>query len=208
MKPTIQEEIKNQENRSVFLVLTGPSGAGKDTVLPLLQKSLPNVARIVTTTSRPMRPGESEGAPYHFVTRDEFEKRIADHRFFEWVEFRGNLYGTQKDEIESALKSNADVILKIETKGVKNIKEKVRKMTDRAIFVFITTTDIKTLEERVKKTDNGDDKNRWNESLVAWEMEQYDDCDYLVDNENGELDKTVEKIKGIIETKRLQVINN
>jgi guanylate kinase len=206
MKRTIQEELDDQGKRSVFLVLTGPSGAGKDTVLPLLQEKLSNVARIITTTSRPPRPGESEGNPYHFVSRDEFEKRIADHRFFEWVEFRGNLYGTQKDEIEKGLNSGADVVLKIETKGVKNIKEKVRQMTNRSVFVFISTRDIKTLEERVKKSDNGDDVNRWNEPLVAWEMEQFDDFDYLVDNENGELDKTVDKIRGIIETKRLEII--
>lgn len=207
MKHSIQEEISEQRNRSVFLILTGPSGAGKDTVLPRLQKELSNVARIVTTTSRPMRPGEEEGNPYHFVTRDEFEKRIANHEFFEWVEFRGNLYGTQKDEIEKALQSNSDVILKIETKGVKNIKDKVREMTKRSVFVFITTNDIKTLEERVKKSDNGDDKNRWNEALVTWEMEQYDDCDYLLPNENGDLDETVRKIKGIVETKRLEIIH-
>ncbi len=206
MKRTIQEEILDQEKRSVFLVLTGPSGAGKDTVLPLVQKALPNVARIVTTTTRPKRAGESEGNPYHFVDRAEFEKRIADHAFFEWVEFRGNLYGTQRDEIEKAINSGADVILKIETKGVKNIKEKVRQMTNRSLFVFITTKDIATLEERVKKSDNGDDLHRWNAPLVAWEMEQYDDCDYLVDNENGQLEATVEKIKGLIESKRLEVI--
>ncbi|HVZ12137.1 MAG TPA: hypothetical protein VG965_03845 [Patescibacteria group bacterium] len=206
MKITIGEELASQKTRSVFLVLTGPSGSGKDTVFARLQAELPNVARIVTTTSRNPRPHEEEGNPYYFVDRGEFERRIADHKFFEWVEFRSNLYGTEKKVLEDALASGKDIILHIETKGVKNIKDKVKQMTDRSVFVFLTTTEVKTLEDRVKNDNNGKDKDRWNEPLVHWEMEQYDDCDYLVVNDNGDLDQTIDRIKGIMETKRQEII--
>ena len=87
----ILEEVAKQKNRGVLLVLTGPSGAGKDTVLSKLQERSPQMIKIVTTTSRAMREKESEGHPYHFVSRDQFEELIAEGAFFEWVEFRGEL---------------------------------------------------------------------------------------------------------------------
>lgn len=201
MKKSIQEEIQDQNKRGVFLVLTGPTGSGKDIVIEKLQEKLPNSIKITTITTRRMRDGESEAKPYHFISKEEFEAKIANHEFFEWVEFRGHLYGTPKSQIEIAINQDFDAILKIESKGVKNIKEKIKKMTDRSVFVFLATPHVNTLEERVKE-----DRERWNRDIAVWEIEQYEICDYLVLNEDGKLHETIEKIKGIIETKRAEII--
>src|SRR3990167_5184728 len=99
MKPTLSDEIQQQKARGVLLVLTGPSGAGKDSVMAKLHQKYPQINRVITTTTRTMRPNESEGNPYQFITRDEFEQRRLNNLFFEWVEFRGELYGTEKKSL-------------------------------------------------------------------------------------------------------------
>ncbi len=203
MQPSIEQEIHNQKKRGVLLVLTGPTGAGKDAVLEKLQSKNPSLVRIVTTTSREKRPGESEGKPYHFINRDQFEKKIANGDFFEWVEFRGNLYGTEKKELHEALQNGHDVAWKIEAKGVKNIKQKVKETIPRSVFVYLSANSMQVLEKRVRKAEAEPDK-RWNPSLVSWEMEQFTDSEYLVINEENELEKTVEKVHAIMEAKRLE----
>lgn len=203
----ILDEVSQQKKRGVLLVLTGPSGSGKDAVLTKLQELLPQTIKIITTTSRAMRGKESEGHPYHFVSRERFEELIAEGAFFEWVEFRGEYYGTQKKTLTDALENGNDVIWKIEAKGVKNIKDKIKQMVPRVVFVFLTTDSIEMMRKRVE-VDEGEEgaKTRFNEALVVWEMKQYEDCDYLVVNNDHGLDTTVSKIQAILEAKRLQVL--
>lgn len=204
MTRPITQEIARQQKEGVLLVLTGPTGAGKDTLFAALQKKHP-LKRIITTTSRDMRPNESEGDPYYFTTRETFEQMIADGAFFEWVEFRGHLYGTQRKTLQDALKSGRDVIWHIDAKGVKNIKEKVKEMTKRSVFVFLTAPSIDVLESRVHK-DEGVVMHRWNQALVSWELDQYDDCDYLVVNEDEKLVETVFSVEAIMEAKRREIL--
>jgi len=205
MKHLLEEEIQQQKSRGVLLVLTGPTGAGKDTVLAKLQSKKPNMKRVVTTSSRALRPNESEGNPYHFISRDEFERKIENDEFFEWVEFRNELYGTEKQRFSNILDSGDDAIWKIEMKGIKNIKEKIKREYPRSVFIFLAGPDIQTLESRVLKDPGGKHK-RWDESLIRWETEQYADCDYLVVNEEEKVDETVKKVESIIEAKRMQII--
>lgn len=208
MKNNIFEEIKSQEKRGVLLILTGPTGAGKDTLFASLLKKKKDVIKITTTTSRKLRASESEGNSYFFKTREEFEKMIANDEFFEWVEFRSELYGTQRKTIKEALDSGKDIIWHIDAKGIKNIKQKVKLEYKRSVFIFLTALNVKILENRVHKDEGNNLIHRWNESLVIWEMEQYDDCDYLVINEEGKLQETVLKVEAIIEAKRQEIILN
>ncbi|MEK7092190.1 MAG: hypothetical protein AAB907_01040, partial [Patescibacteria group bacterium] len=145
------------------------------------------------------------GNPYYFLSREDFERKIVEDAFFEWVEFRGELYGTQKKTLMDALEKGVDVIWRIEAKGVKNIKQKVKQMVDRSVFVFLTAP-VEILKNRVMK-DEGDQKftTRWNESLVLWEREQYDDCDYLVFNQQDNLKEAVKQVLSIIEAKRIEI---
>lgn len=202
----IEAEIQEQGARGVLMVITGPSGSGKDTLIALLKKKHPQLEWIVSTTSRKMREGEEEGKPYHFVTREQFERLIAEGEFFEWVEFRGELYGTQKQTLLNAINSGKDVVWKIETKGVKNIKSKIKQMVPRSAFVFLMGDSLEAMKERVRKAE-GDEgaKVRWNESLVLWEMKQYEDCDYLVLNKDENVEESLEKLFAILHAKRFEI---
>jgi guanylate kinase len=207
MKQLLFKEVEEQKNRGVLLVLTGATGVGKDTVLNSLQFKKPSIIKIVTTTSRTIRKNESEGNPYYFLSHEEFKKRVEDGAFFEWTEFRGDLYGTRKETLEKALSAGTDVVWRIDVRGVINIKEKIKQLTDRAVFVFLTAS-FDVLIERVKEEEGEEGfLRRWNEALVRWEMENYGVCDYLVANENGKLEQTTSEIIAIIQAKRLEILN-
>jgi guanylate kinase len=204
---SIFHEVEEQKKRGVLLVLTGPSGSGKDTVLAKLQEQDPSLIKIITTTSRSPREGEAEGSPYYFVSRERFEQLIAEEAFFEWVEFRSELYGTQKKTLQEALSTGNDVIWRIEAKGVKNIKEKIKQMVPRSVFVFLIAENIEDMHTRVVKAEGVQGaQKRWNEPLVIWEARQFKDCDYLVVNADGKLDETVSSIRSIIQAKRRETL--
>jgi len=204
----IDTEILDQSHRSVLLVLTGPTAAGKDTLISELVQHDPSIVKITTTTSRAKRDGESEGHPYHFKTREEFERLIAEGAFFEWVEFRGELYGTQKKTLMDALAQGVTVIWKIETKGVKNVQDKIRSMVPRVAFVYLTGESIEEMKQRVMESEGeAGAKIRWNESLVIWELKQFTDSDYLVINKHGKLSEAVSDIEALLRAKRLQIIH-
>lgn len=204
----IESEILEQTSRSLLLILTGPTAAGKDSLIGRLAQHDQSIVKITTTTSRTMRPGESEGHPYHFISRSEFERLIAEEAFFEWVEFRGELYGTQEKTLVDALSQGVTVIWKIETKGVKNIQEKIRQMVPRVLFVYLTGESIDEMKKRVMNIEGEEGaKIRWNESLVIWELKQYTDCDYLVVNRHDQLDQAVADIESLLRAKRLQILH-
>jgi len=205
MKPTLSDEIQQQKTRPVFLVMTGPIGAGKDTLFSELQKRNPQICRIITTTSREMREGESQGNPLYFISKQEFEEKIAQGGFFEWVEFRDALKGTQKKTVDDALAKGQDIIWHIEARGIKNVKQKIKTLPIRSVFVYLTALSIDILKSRVFKTHPEDAQIRWNENLVKWSQEQYDDCEYVVVNEEGRLDETVKKVESIVEAKRMEI---
>jgi guanylate kinase len=200
------EEIAQQKKRGVLLVLSGPSGVGKDTVMIKLLEMYPNMQKLVTTNSRPKRDDEKDGFDYHFVTREEFEKLIADEAFFEWVEYRGHYRGGQKKHVQEALSSGHDVIWRIDVRGVKNIREKVKEVFPHSAFVMLAVTDLSTLrkrmEERASETVEG---LSWSMDMAEWEQRQWHDFDYVVANEDGKLEDTVNGIGEIVEATRMQV---
>lgn len=202
-KKPLAAEIAEQQHRGVLLVLTGPTGAGKDEMLSQIQKRDPTSIRIKTTTTRAMRENEYQEQPYFFISREEFEKKIARKDFFEWMEFRGEYYGTQKQTLSEAMEQGVNVIWRIDTKGVKNSKEKILAMTERAAFIFLISP-LAVLKERVLRDEREDFAKRWREDVVLWEMEQYDDCDYVVVNTEGQIEKAVDSILSIMQAKRLE----
>lgn len=209
----ISEEIVNQKKRSVLIVLSGPTAAGKDSLMKELLQKRANLIRMVTTNSRPMRPGEKEGVDYYFVNRNEFEKLISEDAFVEWVEYLGHYKGGQKKHLEQALASGKDVIWRIDVRGVKNIKTKVQEMiadpespVKAVVFIFLSPPDLETLSRRMhaRGTEN---QEVWNQglNLAKWELEQYDDYDYLVINEDDKLPEAVNATENIIEAVRRHI---
>jgi guanylate kinase len=127
-------------------VISGPSGAGKGTVIALVKGRLGHVATSVSATTRGPRPGEQDGREYHFVNRKSFERGVATGEFLEWVEYSGNLYGTLRAEVQSKLAAGDDVILEIELVGARA----VRAALADTIAVFIAPPSMAALSQRLR----------------------------------------------------------
>lgn len=129
-----------------LVILSGPSGVGKDTVIAAWAKADPRVRRVTACTTRAPREGEQDGVDYHFLTRDEFLARAAKGRFLEYKEVHGNLYATPLDDMEALLSQNLIAILKIDVQGG---LEAMTKRPD-AISIFLMPPSIEELEKRIR----------------------------------------------------------
>jgi guanylate kinase len=127
-----------------LIVISGPSGVGKDTLIKRLLELDPNLTYSVSGTTRQPRPGEKPGENYTFLTRDEFEKLVDKGAFLEHANYNGNLYGTFHQRVVSARDSGRDVVLKIDVQGA----EQVRLLIPDAIFIFVVAPSEQELERR------------------------------------------------------------
>lgn len=180
--------------RNIFII-SGPSGAGEDSIIKGLEQYFP-IENVVTTTTRNMRPGESNGDPYWFVSKGEFEKRIDNNEFTEWAkQYNGNLYGVTKKEIARVKNLDKIGIWKIDYKGVVTAKKLYPDMP--AIFITVPSLDI--LEERIRNRDYASEKyiKERMEYTKEW-LRHKDIYDYTVINENGKLDKAIKETAEII----------
>lgn len=203
---SIDNELSKQEKRNLLIVLSGPTCCGKDTVMRELLKRRKNMVRLVTTNSRAKRADEKEGVDYYFISKDEFGDLIAKDAFFEWVEYRGDYRGTQKKHVKEALAAGRDVIWRIDVRGVKNIRRKVKKEIPNSVFIFLAIT-LDVLKQRMKERATEDDKKwgKWSADRAVWELKQYRDFDYVVHNKEGRLKETVLMAEKIIEAERKRV---
>ena len=133
-------------NKGTLFVITGPSGAGKGTVLKQVIRSLDNVYFSVSATTRAPREGEQDGVHYHFLTRERFEQLIENDRFLEYARYAENYYGTPLDPVEEHLAQGHDVILEIELQGALQVKKRLPK----AVLVFIAPPSFEELESRLR----------------------------------------------------------
>lgn len=199
------EEIKEQINKPILLIISGPTCSGKDTVMRELLKRNKNMQRLVTTNSRAKRPEETEGVDYHFVSRQEFERLIGEDAFYEWVEYRGEYRGGQKKHVLEALKSGKDVIWRIDVRGVKNIYYKVKKEIPNSAFIFLAES-MPILEKRIIKRHTEDKKwQEWSMHMAVWEIKQYKDFDYVVINKEDKLGETVDQVEKILSAERIRI---
>jgi guanylate kinase len=127
-------------------VISGPSGAGKGTVIALVRQRLDHVVTSVSATTRAPRPGEVDGRDYHFLSPQAFRDAVAAGDFLEWVEYSGNLYGTLRSEVEGKVAAGDDVILEIELIGARA----VRTTMPAAVSVFIAPPSMAELAERLR----------------------------------------------------------
>jgi guanylate kinase len=128
-----------------LFIITSPSGGGKGTLIREVLRSVPKVGYSVSFTTRRRRAGEEHGKHYYFVSREEFEKKVAEGDFLEWANVHGNLYGTSKAQVESELNLGRDIILEIDVQGA----EIVKKLVPEAIGVFILPPSFEVLRERL-----------------------------------------------------------
>ena len=181
-------------------IISGPSGAGEDSVIDGLSKLFP-IERVITTTTRDMRPGESDSNPYHFISKTEFMSGIEMGGFVEYAEqYNGNFYGVTRDEIERVNRSGKIGIWKIEYKGVISVK----KQFPGIIAILLMAENLEVLESRIKNRDNlgGDYVKDRMDYTREW-LKHEDIYDFKVINRQGQLDVAVNEIAEII-TKHLQ----
>lgn len=178
----------------MLIIISGPSGAGEDSIIEGLVKRFP-VERVITTTTRKMRSSESQGHPYYFISKEEFEDKIKDGAFFEYAKhYNDNYYGVSSNEIERVKRSDKVGIWKIDYKGTISAKEK---MPD--IVAILITAPLEVLDRRIRKRDGVTDeyiKERM-DYTKKW-MNHQDIYDYKVENEEGKLVKTIDEVEGII----------
>ncbi|MCH5349168.1 MAG: guanylate kinase [Oscillospiraceae bacterium] len=189
-------------SRGMLIVVSGPSGCGKGTILAEVLKDDKFFYSISATTRAP-RPGEVDGVNYFFLTKDKFESLIKEDGMLEYAPYCENYYGTLRKPVEDMLEKGKHVILEIEVQGAMKIKDKC----PEAIFLFILPPSLKELRRRLnKRGTEAEDviEKRLNEA--AGEISQAYKYDYAVIN--GDLDAAVEDIKAIIRAEELRVKNS
>ncbi|MFA6272407.1 MAG: guanylate kinase [Patescibacteria group bacterium] len=181
--------------RDKLFIISGPSGAGEDSVIEGLRNHF-DIERVITTTTREKRKGESEGNPYYFVSKKDFKSKIKKGEFIEYAEeYNGNFYGTPKKELERVKQSNKIGIWKIEYKGVQIVKKKLPNVKS----IYIAPPDLKTLENRIKKRSKVDDVYIAERMKYTKQWLKYEKIyDFKVVNQEGKLDQTIIDVKNII----------
>jgi guanylate kinase len=183
-----------------LLVISGPSGVGKGTLVERLLTARPECILSVSTTTRPRRPHETDSVQYHFVTHEEFERRRAAGQFLEWAEVHGHLYGTPRAFVEEHLREGRIVVLEVDVQGGAS----VRRAQAGAVSVFIWPPSIDALRERLgsRGTDSSEVIERRLGS-AARELAQWKDYDYLVWNED--LEPAIARLVAIVDAERSRV---
>lgn len=180
----------------MLVILSGVAGAGKDTIKKELIRRMDNVESLPSYTSRPMRPGDVEGGTYHFVSKEEFEQRLADGEFYEYDVHHNNYYGTSKKLLNEKIESGKIIVKDIEVNGTEHLKEILGNETKIVtIFLRVPKDELqRRLENRVDKP--GPDEIKLRLNRFDYEESKIGIYDYVL--RNNDLEKTVEIIMTII----------
>lgn len=189
--------------KGLLLVISGPSGVGKGTVLAQYKKNAPKMKMSVSATTRSPRPGEENKREYYFVTKEQFEQAAKSGEMLEYAEYSGNCYGTPKKAVYDKLNNGFDVVLEIEVQGAMQIKEKC----PEAVLIFILPPSYEELEKRLlgRKTENKDavDKRM---STAKKELLAAKNYDYVIVNDSVET--AAQKLHTVIEGARYLASQN
>ena len=179
--------------KGVLMILSGPSGVGKSTVIRLLRQQDPSLFFSVSVTTRDRRPGEVEGEDYYFISQQEYDELVARDALLEHAGYVRKNYGTPAEPVDKALEEGRNVLLDIEPQGAAQVRAK----RSDAVSVFISAPSFRELEARLRgRGDTTEEDIERRLEKAGWEYTQAAGYDYLVCNETPEL--TAQKINAIL----------
>jgi guanylate kinase len=180
-----------------LVIISGPSGVGKDTIIQALRKSSAAAGRrhVVTYRTRERRKGEVDGVDYHFVSLAQFRRMRREGAFLETARVHGTWSGTPRDQVVEALRTGRDAILKIDVQGAATIRRNV----PQALLIFVAPPSLEALSGRLvgRATESAPDLKRRQEDAPG-ELARQDEYDYVVVNETGQVERTAREIDSII----------
>ncbi len=202
MKSVSDQPFELQEPNPLLIVISGPSGVGKDTVLEEIKSRGLPFHFVITATTRDPRPGEVDGIDYFFVSEDEFARMIDEDELLEYAIVYQDYKGIPKSQVREALQSGKHVVMRIDVQGAATI----RKLAEDALLIFLSTKTEQELVERLRKR-----KTETKESInlriatARQEMKKIEIFDYVVINKEGQLEETVDVIEAIINAEQHRV---
>lgn len=187
-------------NKGFLLVISGPSGVGKGTVLHDLMNTQKNLVYSVSATTREKRPGEIEGVSYFYKSHEEFEKMIEENKFLEYAKVHNNYYGTPKEFVEKKIAEGKIVILEIDVQGALNVKNN----TDDGVYIFLAPPSLSELKNRIvnRGTESTEDINLRMKNAKK-ELHYINEYDYLVVNDH--LNSAINLVNEIINAEKHKV---
>jgi guanylate kinase len=200
---------KAKRKQGLLVVISGPSGVGKSTVVRRLLKMYPEIKLSVSATTRSPRPGEVHGQHYYFITQEEFDLRVKQNQFLEWAKVHGSYYGTPRQFIEEQLAKGEVVVLEVDVQGAATIKRLVeeKEMKASVVFIFLIPPSVDILAFRLKKRKTEDEEvmNYRLRAAIA-ELQVMEKYDYIVVNDRVE--SAADKIAAIIRVEKERTLLN
>lgn len=196
------QPLFSSPRKPLLIVLSGPSGAGKDALLTRMKQSGYPLQYITTITTRPQRAGERDKVDYHFVSPEKFQEMLQNNELLEWARVYGNWYGVPKQPVKEALERGQDTIVKVDTQGAATIK----KIAPEAVFIFLTPPSREELATRLKQrhTESPSELSL-RIKTVEEELKQLPLFDYVIVNQQDRVDQALSHIKAIITAEKCRV---
>lgn len=193
---------KPPARKGLFILISGPSGTGKTSVIKALCENDTTLAFSISATTRPPRSDEINGVDYHFLDQTEFEDLIRCSGFLEWVKYGGHYYGTLKSTMESTIESGKDLILEIDVHGAKKIKE----LGIRYTSIFLLPPSLESLEKRLRNRKTESDSELEQRLLTAKsEFGCVKEYNYCIVNPDHNVEEAVTQIRHIISAERCRI---
>jgi len=195
-------DLYHRPHYPLLIVISGPSGVGKDSVVSQIRQRQSSFHFVITATSRPPRPDEAHGVDYFFVSETEFQEMIRQDELLEHAMVYGQYKGIPKQQVRDALNSGKDVVMRLDVQGAAT----VRRLAPEAILIFLTAASEEELYERLqsRKTES-EEQLLYRMGLARDEMRRMGEFDYVVVNRECGLDETVEQVLHIISAEHCRV---
>lgn len=182
---------------TTVFIISAPSGSGKSTLVHRLLKAVPNLAFSISYTTRPPRPTETNGADYIFITRKDFEDRVARGEFLEYAEVFGNYYGTNRETFELATHHGRDLLLDIDVQGARQLKVAI----PQAISIFVLPPSKDVLEQRLRsRSQDSEEVIQRRLRAAAEEVQNYTQYDFVLIN--SDIEEASARLASIVEAER------